>query len=60
MTNDKYNIGSLTLADQDCHMVWGLATILAVSTRPVLRNPFPVAIALPHSRAWMSFPVSLE
>ena len=50
---------SLTLAEQDCHMVWGLAAILAVSMWPAPRNCFLLR-ALPRSRAWMSFPLKLH
>ena len=51
---------SLILAEQDSHMVLGLAVILAVSMWPVLRNSFRLRSALPRSRAWMSFPVRGE
>ena len=35
-----HNLVLLTLAEQDYHMVWGLAAILAISMWPVPRNRF--------------------
>ena len=41
----------LTRAEHNCHMVWGLVAILAVSMWPVLHNPVPWAITWVETRS---------